>query len=43
MYCFPQVSGYVTFFDNGGKYMYFEIENDNILLKCTENAMHEIS
>ena len=32
----PQMSGYIKYFDNGGKNMSFKIEDDNIFLKYNE-------
>ena len=32
----PQMSGYIKYFDNGGKNMSFEIENESVYLKYTE-------
>ena len=31
-----QTSGYIKYFDNGGKSMYFKIEDDNVLVKYNE-------
>ena len=33
----PQMSGYIKFFDNGGKNMSFKIEDESVYLKHTEN------
>ena len=30
------MSGYIKYFDNGGKNMTFKIENDNVLIKYNE-------
>ena len=30
------MSGYTKYFDNGGKYMSFKIENDKVLVKYNE-------
>ena len=32
----PQMSGYIKYFDNGGKYMSFKIEDESVYLKYTE-------
>ena len=32
----PQMSGYIKYFDNGGKKMSFEIEDESVYLKYTE-------
>ena len=32
----PQMSGYIKYFDNGGKNMYFKIEDDSVFLKYNE-------
>ena len=32
----PQLSGYLEYFDNGGKNMSFKIEDENVYLKYTE-------
>ena len=32
----PQMSGYIKYFDNGGKNMSFLIENENVYLKYIE-------
>ena len=32
----PQMSGYIKYFDNGGKNMSFKIENESVYLKYTE-------
>ena len=32
----PQMSGYIKYFDDGGKNMSFKIEDDNILVKHNE-------
>ena len=47
----PQMSGYIKYFDNGGKDMFFKIDDDNILVKYNEkwkrikkiNAKHKTS
>ena len=33
---FPQISGYIKDFENGGKNMSFKIENDDVHLKYNE-------
>ena len=33
---FPQMSGYIKYFDNGGKNMSFKIEDESVYLKYTE-------
>ena len=33
---FPQMSGYIKFFDNGGKNMSFKIEDESVYLTYTE-------
>ena len=30
---FPQMSGYIKYFENGGKNMFFMVKNDNVLDK----------
>ena len=44
------MSGYIKYFDNGGKNMSFKIEDDNVLVKyykiwnkTKKNAKHKIS
>ena len=32
----PQMSGYIKYFDNGGKNMFLKIENERVYLKYTE-------
>ena len=32
----PQMSGYIKYFDNGGKNMSFKIEDESVYLKYTE-------
>ena len=32
----PQMSGYMTYFDNGGKNVSFKIEDDNVLVRYNE-------
>ena len=32
----PQMSGYIKYFDNGGKNMSFKIEDEDVYLKYTE-------
>ena len=32
----PQMSGYIKYFDDGGKNMYFKIEDDNVYLRYIE-------
>ena len=32
----PQMSGYINYFDNGGKNMSFKTEDENVYLKYTE-------
>ena len=32
----PQMSGYIKYFDNGGKNIYFKIEDESVYLKYTE-------
>ena len=32
----PQMSGYIKYFDNGGKNMSFKIEDESVYLKCTK-------
>ena len=36
--CFilPQISGYIKYFENGGKNMYFMVKNDDVLDKYNE-------
>ena len=36
MYFLPQISGYIQYFDNDGKYVSFKIENYNVLVKYNE-------
>ena len=33
---FPQMSGYIKYFENGGKNMSFMVKNDNVLDKYTK-------
>ena len=32
----PQISGYIKYFENGGKNMYFMVKNDDVLDKYNE-------
>ena len=32
----PQMSGWIKYFENGGKNMSFQIEDDDVYLKCNE-------
>ena len=32
----PQLSGYIKYFDNGGKNMSFKVEDEGVYLKYTE-------
>ena len=32
----PQISGYIKYFENGGKNMYFIVKNDDVLDKYNE-------
>ena len=32
----PQMSGYIKYFENGGKNMSFKIEDDNVYVKCNQ-------
>ena len=32
----PQMSGYIKYFDNGGKNMSFKVDDDNVLVKYNE-------
>ena len=32
----PQMSGYLKYFDNGGKNIFFVIEDDRLFVKCNE-------
>ena len=36
MYYFPQMSGYIKYFENRGKNMYFTIKNDDVLDRYNE-------
>ena len=32
----PQMDGYIKYFENGGKNMSFEIEDDEVYIKCNQ-------
>ena len=32
----PRMSGYIKYFENGGKNMSFSIKDDSVLVKCNE-------